>query len=59
MRIDEPVKKALTFGTRKITYTLHRQDRKRMRIVVSPELTVDVFTPFTANHEQIEAAVMK
>lgn len=58
MRTDKSIK-AIAFGTRKITYNLHHQDRKRMRIVVSPELTVDVFAPATANEEQIEAAVMK
>jgi len=58
MRIDESIK-AIDFGARKITYTLHRQDRRRMRIVVSPELTVDVFAPATANEEQIEAAVKR
>ena len=51
--------KEFAFGTRKITYNLHRQDRKRMRIVVSPELTVDVFAPAASNEEQIEAALMK
>ena len=30
-----------------------------MRIVVSPELTVDVFAPATANEEQIETALIK
>ena len=44
MRIDKSMK-AIAFGTRKITYNLHRQDRKRMRIAVLPELTVDVFAP--------------
>jgi len=51
--------KEFAFGTRKIAYNLHHQDRKRMRIVVSPVLTVDVFAPAAANEEQIEAALMK
>ena len=58
MRIDSPAK-AIVFGSRNIAYNLYRRDRKRMRIVVSPELTVDVFAPHAANREQIEAAVMK
>ena len=49
----------IDFGTRKITYTLHREDRKRLRIVVAPDLTVDVFAPATADEDQIQAAVMK
>ena len=44
----------IDFGTRKITYNLHREDRKRLRIVVAPELTVDVFAPGTADEDQIE-----
>ncbi len=58
MRTDKSIK-AIAFGTREIAYKLHRQDRRRMRIVVSPELTVDVFAPATANEEQIETAVIK
>ena len=49
----------IDFGSRKITYNLHREDRQRMRIVVAPELTVDVFAPAAADQEQIRAAVMK
>ncbi len=40
MRIDDAMK-VLDFGSRRITYNLHREDRKRLRIVVAPELTVD------------------
>ena len=49
----------IDFGTRKITYNLHREDRKRLRIVVAPDLTVDVFAPATDDEDQIQAAVMK
>ncbi|HEX22396.1 MAG TPA: M48 family peptidase [Chromatiales bacterium] len=49
----------LRFGTRRIEYRLHRTDRKRLRIVVSPELTVDVYAPGDADNDQIEAAVRK
>jgi predicted metal-dependent hydrolase len=58
MRIDGSMN-VIDFGTRKITYNLHREDRKRLRIVVAPELTVDVFAPATADEAQIQAAVMK
>ena len=49
----------IDFGSRKIAYILHREDRKRLRIVVAPELTVDVYAPTTADEEQIQAAVLK
>ena len=49
----------IDFGTRKIAYNLHRQDRKRLRIVVAPELTVDVFAPEVADEEAVHTAVMK
>ena len=58
MRIDGAMN-VIDFGSRKITYNLHREERKRLRIVVAPELTVDVFAPVTADEDQIQAAVMK
>ncbi len=58
MRNDDSMK-VINFGTRKIKYNLHRGNRQRLRIVVAPELTVDVFAPVCANEEQIQAAVMK
>ena len=58
MRIEDAMK-AIDFGTRNIKYKLHRQTRKSLRIVVSPELTVDVFAPVSADAEHIRAALMK
>jgi predicted metal-dependent hydrolase len=49
----------IDFGSRKIAYILHRENRKRLRIVVAPELAVDVYAPTTADEEQIQAAVLK
>ena len=58
MRIDGFMN-VIDFGTRKITYNLHREDRKRLRIVVALDLIVDVFAPATADEDQIQATVMK
>ncbi|MBE9580666.1 MAG: M48 family metallopeptidase [Proteobacteria bacterium] len=49
----------IQFGTRQIRYRLHRADRKRLRIVVSPALTVNVFAPKNAKEDQIREAVKK
>jgi len=53
------VGRTIDFGSRKIAYTLHRSDRKRLKIVVAPELTVDVFAPKTADEKTVQAAIMK
>lgn len=49
----------IDFGSRKIPYRLHRADRKHLRIVVSPKLTVDIFAPHSASDEQVRAAIKK
>ena len=49
----------IDFGSRKIPCRLHRADRKHLRIVVSPELTVDIFAPQSASDEQVRAAIKK
>ena len=49
----------IDFGSRKIPYRLYRADRKHLRIVVSPELTVDIFAPLSASNEQVQAAIKK
>ena len=51
--------RTIDFGSRKIAYTLHRSDLKRLRIVVAPELTVDVFAPKNADDKAVHAAIMK
>ena len=58
MKIDDAMK-TIDYGTRKIRYTLHLENRKRLRIVVAPELTVDVFAPASSTEEQIKAVLKK
>lgn len=49
----------IDFGSRKIVYRLHHADRRRLRIVVSPDLNVDVFAPKSARDFNIREAVKK
>ncbi|MBN2568152.1 MAG: M48 family metallopeptidase [Deltaproteobacteria bacterium] len=49
----------IQFGNREIPYRLHWAVRKRMRIVVNPELTVDVYAPLFAEDERISQALQK
>lgn len=55
----KPKQHIIEYGSRKIPYQLHREDRKRLRIVVAPELTVDIFAPRSAGDEQVQAAIKK
>jgi predicted metal-dependent hydrolase len=55
----ESPKGVIQFGARQIQYHLHRDNRRHLRVVVSPELKVDVFVPKTATEGQIHAAVKK
>jgi predicted metal-dependent hydrolase len=56
---SEANKQVIQFGTRHIPYRLHWTDRKRLRVVVSPELAVDVFAPKKSDDEQVRVAVQK
>jgi predicted metal-dependent hydrolase len=58
MKIN-PAQHIIDFGSRKIPYRLHRKERKHLRIVVSPELTVDIFAPRSAGDEQVQEALKK
>jgi predicted metal-dependent hydrolase len=49
----------ISYGDRKISFDLHRNDRKRLKIVVTPELAVEVFAPCNATEDQILMTVYK
>lgn len=55
----EKEKQVLQVGGRQIPCCLHRTNRKRVRIVVSPELTLDVFAPEAVDSELILMTVQK
>jgi len=50
---------AIEIGSRKIPFDLHREERKRLRIVVSPDLKVEIFVPIFATEEDIQAGLKK
>ncbi|MCP4579094.1 MAG: M48 family metallopeptidase [Deltaproteobacteria bacterium] len=56
---NKPEMHTLQFGSRRIGFSLHHSNRKTLRIVVSPELTVDVFAPVNSNDEEIHSAMKK
>ena len=58
MKINS-VQHLIEFGSRTIPCRLHRADRERLRIVVSPELTVDIFAPNFASDEEVKKAINK
>ncbi len=58
MKIDQ-VQHTIEFGTRKICYRLHLSDRKNLRVVVTPELMVDIFAPETATDQELNSAIKK
>lgn len=50
---------AILFGERVIPFTLQRNGRKRLKIVVTPELAVEVVAPLAATDEQVLSVVRK
>ena len=56
---SDPQPHTISYGHREISFGLHRNGRKRLKIVVTPELDVDVFAPYDATEDQVLAAVYK
>ena len=49
----------LEFGSQQIAYRLHSAKRRSLRIVVSPDTTVDVYAPEHASDTEIKVALSK
>jgi predicted metal-dependent hydrolase len=56
---SDPQPHTIVYGNREIFFKLHRNRRKRLKIVVTPELDVDVFAPHDATQDQVLAAVYR
>lgn len=59
MKNDAPCERAVEFGSRRILYTLIREPRRRMRILVTPDLRVTVFVPEEAGEDDLGALLHK
>jgi len=55
----DPHTHTIRFGDREIAFNLQRNKRKRLKIVVTPDLVVEVFAPLTAADDQILSTVSK
>lgn len=58
MKADNP-EHLIHFGRRQIPYRLHLSQRKSLRIVVHPDLTVAVFAPMNATDQEVHSAVSR
>ena len=47
----------LAFGSRRIAFRLYREPRQRLRIVVTPDMKVEVHAPVKVDEERVLAAV--
>lgn len=50
---------AIAFGSRRIAFTLHRGPRKCLRIIVTPNMQVQVYAPITSQDAEVFEAVRK
>ena len=55
----DSIESSVTLGERVIPYILHRTNRKRLKIVVSPDLSVDVYAPAKAEITLVTKLVQK
>lgn len=55
----EATDRTLEFGQRRISYRLHRSKRRRLRIVVSPSLAVNVYAPQNLPDQSVMSAIHK
>jgi hypothetical protein len=53
----EAAHREIQFGERFIPYSLHRTDRRNLRVVVNPDLSVMVYAPYGADIGKIEDGV--
>lgn len=58
MKTDTPVH-TIRFGDGEIVFSLRRNSRKRLKIVVTPEFEVLVYAPLAATDDQVRAAVTR
>lgn len=49
----------LDFGERQVPYRLHRQTRRSLRIIVSPDLSVSVYAPLSYSEQTVAMVVRK
>ncbi len=59
MKADAPTENTIRFGTRDIPYQLIREQRKRVRILITPDLTVSVSAPKRAADNVIAGILHK
>lgn len=55
----DPQPQTISYGGREIVFDLQRSARKRLKIVVTPELAVEVYAPYDADEDQVLSAVRK
>jgi len=53
------IEESVQFGKRRIPYHLHRVNRKHLRIAISPDLRVDVYSPKSSSDQQVKKAILQ